>query len=375
MVLNLTRRRASYEHRIEKYASNGFALVLPNLKTPDREELLKLLGLSDGVPEGRHQWRRNGYVRFAECTTILLPNLRIINPGFCNKYVDTATWNSKRECYCGTCKSCLQPERSPWDGNSDITLEKFLKGCNIYKKCTSVREPNSKTEEPESDYGGMHYSSHTSVMKANFARLLKGKTTYFFYESKSGDINDTQFVCDLDAIKADLEESISGKLKHGKSGVSLRYLFHLIPTLEDWKDTVLPDLSTIMGLVEGPAPTFERKMMSVRSIISVAMVRARDTKRRLEIDGGLKLNIHWKQVDEDTTINPFIMAPMSETEWYGEWYASEESRVSEADMFGTCTEKTVDTLEITEELLDRIFDKLKPRIDAYIASKTHETSG
>jgi hypothetical protein len=212
-------------------------------------------------------------------------------------------------------------------------------------------------------------------MKANFARLLKGKTTYFFYESKSGDINDTQFVCDLDAIKADLEESISGKLKHGKSGVSLRYLFRLIPTLEDWKDTVLPDLSTIMGLVEGPAPTFERKMMSVRSIISVAMVRARDAQRRLEIDGGLKLNIHWKQVDEDTTINPFIMAPMSETEWYGEWYASEESRVSEADMFGTCTEKTVDTLEITEELLDRIFDKLKPRIDAYIASKTHETSG
>jgi hypothetical protein len=116
-------------------------------------------------------------------------------------------------------------------------------------------------------------------------------------------------------------------------------------------------------------------MMSVRSIISVAMVRARDAKRRLEIDGGLKLNIHWKQVDEDTTINPFIMAPMSEAEWYGEWYASEESRVSEADMFGTCTEKTVDTLEITEELLDRIFDKLKPRIDAYIASKTHETSG
>lgn len=398
IVLNLTKRRGTYEARLQKYFNCGFNVVLPNLRIPNRKDACALLGITnEDIATATEEACVKATLEDSDedegvdvavkinkrLYEIKLPNL-VLEGYTHSSSISLAKWDIPRECFCGGCENCHDS-----DFGKDLTRETFISRCSIvglYKR-----------GEENSDYGGLHYYDSKSISAVNFKKLLIGDNTEFmYYRSLDGDVRDSYLEYDEKKIQEYLKSYL--KYKIVKGNLNPRILFKVIPTLESWKSEVMNVLLDLFDL--GTSTTRlsdDAKISSIDTIISLAINKARIAYDKKFYDGDAKMKIQWKGVEDGTTlINPFKMEMMSESEWYGEWYAKEKDRVSYMDMFGipdpfatpsaastpttstptTSTanmivEKSVETTKVTsiEDMTDQIFELLKPKIDAYIRDK------
>jgi hypothetical protein len=347
-VLNLTKRRGSYEYRLRKYSTRGFATVLPNMRWPDKQEFETMLGANEtskNVNLGSYE--------------IKLPRITMNAYVTSSQSYDSEGWNGKRTCYCNDrneCEECISYVTNFFGCKSvpHFTVERLF-----HEMVLGTGE-----EESTSDYGAISYCESQNMHVINFKKLLSEGNDFYFYECPEGNIRDAKFAYDPDVIRRKIADYL--KMKIEKGALTPRILYKVIPTLENWKDLVYNEILTIFGLNPSGSLDMSEKMVSVYYIVETALGRA-NKNRTPEIDN---YSPKWKEVDEGTTIiNPFKMEVVSESDWYGDWYADEENRISESDMYGIPPSTVTGQNEKTDEkniVANQLFELLKPKIDEYI---------
>lgn len=328
-VLNLSKRRGTYEKRLIKYTNRGFGLVLPNLRLPNVDEICDMLKIKcTGEDAGNIRVpvdpRRTG--------ELCLPNLTIEIPSY--------TFSSfVRDAY----------------DTRDVL------------RCANIRLPgDSHDARRSSDYGGdIAYHNVGAVDVINFRKLAQPDNDFYFYECKSGKLIDAEFVCSQEAIVDYLSKKIEAR-NSTSVGLTIDYMYGMLPTLKDRRDSYLDSLMIIAGLIGSPEGKVEAAKNIMRSMVQRVMAEWRDDSAII-----CTLEIKWKTVEEGTTlINPFTMNIMSEDDWYGEWYAEPSKRISHESMYGEQKTPGEDTCEFSEEQLnevaERVFEKIKPMIREYM---------
>lgn len=328
-VLNLSKRRGTYEKRLIKYTDRGFGLVLPNLRLPNVDEICDMLKIKcTGEDAGRVRVPVDGRRHGELC----LPNLTIEIPSY-------------------TFSSFVRDEYD---------------ACDVLKYASICLPGDGYDTRRTSDYGGdIAYHNVGAVDFINFRKFTQPDNDFYFYECKSGKLADAEFVCSQEAIVDYLSKKIEAR-NSTPVGLTIDYMYGLLPTLKDRRSSYLDSLMIVAGIIGSPDDKIEAAKSITRSMVQRVMA-----EWRAENPDSYGFEIKWKTVEEGTTlINPFTMSIMSEDDWYGEWYAEPSKRVSHESMHGGCQTPGEDACEFSEEQLnemaERVFEKLKPMIREYM---------